>query len=134
VRAEPSSEGAFVRLAYLDEVLPVVKIENDWAQIKDGTFVYAGYLAKKRVTAPSATLPLPPDPFPSDVVDYVVLDNRIVVRAEPSVSGSLVRFASKGEVLHVVRTENRWAQLLDGTYVFADYIAKKTVDLKGLGS
>lgn len=130
VRAEPSSEGAFVRLAYLDEVLPVVKIENDWAQITDGTFVYAGYLAKRRVTAPSATLPLPPNPVPSDVVDYVVLDDRIVVRAEPSVSGSLVRFASKGEALHVVRIENRWAQLLDGTYVFADYIAKKTAKLQ----
>jgi len=37
-----------------------------------------------------------------------------------------MRFAVKDEILHVVKIENGWAQLLDGTYVLADYISLKT--------
>lgn len=130
VRAEPSSEAAWVRLAYKDEVLQVVNIEDGWAQIKDGTFVYTGYLARKPETPPSpVTLPLIPPPSLSDTVDYVVLDDRINVRAGPSANSDLLRFAAKGEVVHVVKIENRWAQLLDGSFIFSDTIIKQTTTL-----
>ena len=55
-------------------------------------------------------------------VDYVVLLARINVRAKPDSNSAWVRFAVKDEALHVVKLENGWAQLLDGTYVFANYI------------
>ena len=125
VRAEPSSEAAWVRLAYKDEVLPVVKIEDDWAQVTDGTFVFAGYLAKKpqSVQAP-ADQPLTTAATFANTVEYQVLEERVNVRAEPSAISTSVRFAGKGEIVHVVKIENRWAQLLDGTYIFTDYIIR----------
>jgi SH3-like domain-containing protein len=55
----------------------------------------------------------------------VVLYARINVRANPDSTSSWVRFALKGEVLKVVNNANGWAQLADGTYVFADYIQKQ---------
>ena len=50
---------------------------------------------------------------------------RINVRAKPVSNSAFVRFAVKGEVLHVVNIANGWAKLADGTYVFADYIQKQ---------
>jgi hypothetical protein len=55
----------------------------------------------------------------------VVLYARINVRAKPDSSSAWVRFAVKDEVLKVVSVANEWAQLADGTYVFADYIQKQ---------
>ncbi len=67
-----------------------------------------------------------PQPQPSAPVDYVVVPARINVRSQPSGDAALVRYAVKGEVLHVVNIANGWAQLSDGTYVLADYISLKT--------
>ncbi len=121
VRASPSGNGVWVRFAVKDEVLHVVKIENGWAQLLDGTYIYAGYIAAIPTTNPT---PAPtPDPQPASD-NYVVLYTRINVRAKPSSDSTWVRFAVKNEVLHVVKIENGWAQLSDGTYVFADYIKK----------
>jgi uncharacterized damage-inducible protein DinB len=122
VRANPSSNAAWVRYAVKDEVLHVVKIENGWAQLLDGTFVFAGY-----IEAIPATIPTSPDPPLPAYVDYVVIHARINVRAKPSSDSSWVRFAVKDEILHVVKIENGWAALLDGTFVFADYISAAPV-------
>jgi hypothetical protein len=119
VRAEPDSNSTWVRYAVKDEVLHVVKIENGWAQLLDGTYVYAGYIGLISTTIPTPT----PTPQPASV-DYVVLYARINVRAKPDSNSTWVRYAVKDEVLHVVKIENGWAQLTDGTYVFADYIQK----------
>jgi hypothetical protein len=119
VRAYPSSNAAWVRFAVKDEVLHVVKIENGWAQLLDGTFVFAGYIKAIPANNPTPT-PVPPPA----TVDYLVIYTRINVRAKPASDSTWVRFAVKDEVLHVVKIENGWAALLDGTYVFADYIKK----------
>ncbi len=123
VRAAPSGNAAWVRFAVKDEVVHVVKIENGWAQLLDGTYIFAGYLAPKTGQHP-APAPTPTPTPPPGSADYVVLYTRINVRAKPSSDSTWVRFAVKDEVLHVVKIENGWAQLADGTYVFADYIRK----------
>jgi len=51
---------------------------------------------------------------------------RINVRAQPSGNAAFVRFAAQGEVLQVVNISNGWAELLDGTYVFAAYISQQS--------
>ncbi len=131
VRATPSSDGSWVRFAVKDETLKVVKIENSWAQLLDGTYIFAGYITPvPAATPPTAPAPTPtptPTPVPTPTpapaaVDYVVLYARINVRGQPSSSSTWIRFAVKDEVLHIVKIENAWAQLTDGTYVSADYI------------
>ena len=127
VRAQPASDAAWVRFAVKDEVLHVVKIENGWAQLLDGTDVFAGYISPVASSgsdpAPTPTPTPGPNPTPGSV-DYVVLYARINVRAKASSDSAWMRFAVKDEVLHVVKIENSWAQLSDGTFVFADYIKK----------
>ena len=121
VRALPDSNSTWIRYAVKDEVLHVVKIENNWAQLSDGTYVYAAYIAKAPTNPPMPT----PIPTPSPAgTDYVVLYARLNVRAKPDSNSTWVRFAVKNEVLHVVKIENDWAQLADGTYVYADYIKR----------
>ena len=121
VRALPDSNSTWIRYAVKDEVLHVVKIENDWAQLSDGTYVYAAYIAKAPTNPPMPT----PIPTPSPAgTDYVVQYARLNVRAKPDSNSTWVRFAVKNEVLHVVKIENDWAQLADGTYVYAGYIKK----------
>ena len=121
VRAQASGDSAFVRFAVKGEVLQVVNIANGWAELSDGTFVFADYIALKTSTTPPPT----PPPTPPGTVNYVVLYARINVRAKPDSSSAWVRFAVKDEVLKVVSVANGWAQLADGTYVFADYIQKQ---------
>ncbi len=85
-------------------------------------------LTQTPVTAPGATTNpalVNPQPQLSAPVDYVVVPARINVRSQPSSDAALVRYAVKGEVLHVVNIANGWAQLSDGTYVLADYISLK---------
>ncbi len=121
VRANPDSGSTWMRYAVKDEVLQVVKIENGWAQLLDGTYVFAGYINPKPANIPTPT----PNPAPQpSTSDYVVLHTRINVRRKPDSNSTWVRFAVKDEVLHVVKIENGWAQLLDDTYVFAGYIRK----------
>jgi uncharacterized protein YgiM (DUF1202 family) len=125
VRAAPSGSAAWVRYAEKDEVLYVVKIENGWAQLYDNTYIFAAYIAPVPSSAPDPTPTPTPAPTPTaGTEDYVVLYTRINVRTQPSSSSTWVRFAVKDEVLHVVKIENSWAQLADGTYVYADYIRK----------
>jgi uncharacterized protein YgiM (DUF1202 family) len=129
VRAAPSGNATWVRYAVKDEVLKVVTIANGWAQLLDGTYVFAGYIVTKpAVPVPPTPTPTPPPtpvPPPGPVtVDYVVIYARINVRAKASSDSGWVRFAVKDEVLHVANVTNGWAQLADGTYVFADYIRK----------
>jgi SH3-like domain-containing protein len=110
-----------VRFAVQGEVLQVVNIANGWAELLDGTYVFTDYIAKKTASNPGGT----PTPTPPVTVQYVVVYARINVRAKPDSTSAFVRFAVKGEVLHVVKIANGWAQLADGTYVFADYIQKQ---------
>jgi hypothetical protein len=137
VRAKPDSNSAWVRFAVKDEVLYVMKIENGWAKLSDDTYVFAGYISPKAGTTPTSTPTPTPTPTPAPVpipsptpvpqpatVDYVVLYARINVRTRPDSNSTWVRFAVKDEVLHVVKIENGWAQLSDGTYVFGGYIKK----------
>jgi hypothetical protein len=122
VRARPDSNSSWVRYAVKDEVLHVVKIQNGWAQLVDDTYVFAGYISPKPTNNPTPT----PSPVPQPVTDdYVVIYTRINVRGKPDSNSTWVRFARKDEVLHVAKIENGWAQLLDGTYVFAGYIKKE---------
>jgi hypothetical protein len=122
VRAYPSSTATWVRFAVKDEILHVVKIEYGWAQLLDGTHVCADYLGAIAVNTPMP----PPSPLPQPGTSaYVVLHTRINVRAKPASDSKWVRFAVKDEVLNVVKIENGWAQLSDGTFVFADYIGAK---------
>jgi hypothetical protein len=121
VRAQPSGASAFVRFAVQGEVLQVVNIANGWAELLDGTYVFADYIAKKTASNPGGT----PTPTPPATVKYVVVYARINVRAKPDSTSAFVRFAVKGEVLQVVNIANGWAQLAEGTYVFADYIQKQ---------
>jgi hypothetical protein len=120
VRANPSSDSAWVRFAVKDEILHVVKVENGWAQLLDGTYIFAGYT---QILPGSVPTPPAPEP-PSGAADYSVLYSRINVRSNPSSDSAWVRFAVKDEVLHVVSIDNGWAKLSDATYVFADYIRK----------
>jgi uncharacterized protein YgiM (DUF1202 family) len=129
VRAKPDSTSTWVRFATKNEVLQVVKVANGWAQLLDGTYVYAGYLEPKASSLPTpapvpAPLPTPAAVPTTATVDYVVLHTRINVRARPESNSTWKRFAVKDELLHVVKIENGWAQLADGTYVFAGYIRK----------
>jgi hypothetical protein len=119
VRARPSGDSTFVRFAVKGEVLQVVNIANGWAELLDGTYVFADYITLKTPTTPA------PTPTPTPTVNYVVIYARINVRAKPDSSSAWVRFAVKDEVLKVVNIANGWAQLADGTYVFADYIQKQ---------
>jgi uncharacterized protein YgiM (DUF1202 family) len=132
VRAYPSSQGTWVRFAVKDEILHVVKIENGWAHLLDNTYICAAYIGAIPVNIP----PPAPNPVPQgDTIDYMVLHERINVRAKPASDSKWVRFAVKNEVLHVIKIENGWAQLMDGTYVWSGYIGKKQVTaLNGLGS
>ena len=85
-------------------------------------------LTQTPVITPGVTanpIQVTPQPQFSAPVDYVVVLARINVRALPSGEAALVRYAVKGEVLHVVNIANGWAQLSDGTYVLADYISLK---------
>ncbi len=126
VRAQPSGNSTFVRYAAQGEVLQVVNIANGWAQLADGTYVFAAYIS---LQSPTTTTPAPtptPTPTPSGTVAYVVMYARINVRAQPDSTSTFIRFAVKGEVLQVVKIANGWAQLSDGTYAFADYIQKKS--------
>ena len=122
VRAQPSGTATWVRYAVQGEVLHVVNIANGWAQISDGTYVFADYISLKT----STTTPPPTPPPATATVDYVVIYAKINVRAQPSGTATWVRYAVQGEVLHVVSIANGWAKLSDGTYVFADYISLKT--------
>jgi uncharacterized protein YgiM (DUF1202 family) len=126
VRGQPSSSSTWIRFAVKDEVLHVVKIENAWAQMTDGTYVSADYIGPASSNpAPSPTPPPTPTPAPTPTaVDYVVQYARINVRAKPDSTSSWVRFAVKDEVLHVVSVDNGWAKLVEGNFVFADYIRK----------
>jgi tetratricopeptide (TPR) repeat protein len=86
-------------------------------------------LTQTPITIPGATANpalANPQPQPSAPVDYVVVAARINVRTQPSGLATFVRYAMKDEVLQVVNITNGWAQLLDGTYVLADYISLKT--------
>ena len=65
-------------------------------------------------------------PQPSSPVEYVVVLPRINVRAQPTEYSAFVRFAVMDEVLQVANITDGWAQLMDGTYVFAGYISPKT--------
>jgi len=51
-----------------------------------------------------------------------VVPERINVREFPSGDSAWVRYAVKGEVLHVVNISDFWAQLSDGTYVLVENI------------
>ena len=129
VRAQASSSSAWIRFAVKNEVLHVIKIENGWAQLTDGTYVSSDYIGPVSTGTPTPTPTPPPTPTPTPAptpasVDYVVLYARINVRAKPDSVSAWVRFAVKDEILHVVKVENGWAQLADGNYVFADYIRK----------
>jgi hypothetical protein len=129
VRVQPSSNAAWVRFAVKNEVLQVAKVENGWAQLSDGNYVFSGYIKAVETgqtdpTPPPTTTPPATTPPPPGTVDYVVLHSRINVRAKPSSNSTWVRFAEKDEVLHIVKIDNGWAQISDGTYVFADYIRK----------
>ena len=123
---QPSSSSTWIRFAVKDEVLHVVKIENAWAQMTDGTYVSADYIGPASSNpAPSPTPPPTPTPAPTPTaVDYVVQYARINVRAKPDSTSSWVRFAVKDELLHVVSVDNGWAKLVEGNFVFADYIRK----------
>jgi hypothetical protein len=123
VRAYPSSTATWLRFAVKGEILHVVKIENGWAQQLDGTYICADYIGAVPVNIPTPT----PNPVPQPAsIDFVVLHERINVRAKPSSESKWVRFAVKNEILHVVKIENGWAQLSDGTYVYAGYIGIKS--------
>ena len=91
----------------------------------DNTYVFAEYLGMKSASIPGMTPP-PQTPIqPQPATDsYMVLYPRINVRAQASADSAWVGFAVKGEVLHVVKVENGWAQLLNGTFVCADFISK----------
>ena len=77
---------------------------------------------------PEPPAPPPPPQPPPGTVDYVVIYARVNVRASPSGDAVWVRYAVKDEVLHVVKIENNWAELFDGTYIFAAYIQKVKED------
>jgi hypothetical protein len=69
--------------------------------------------------------PKPPIPAPQPLgTAYSVIYPRINVRAAPSGSAEWVRYAVLNEIVQVVKIENGWAQLTDGTFIFADYIKK----------
>ena len=68
-----------------------------------------------------------PTPTPSSPVDYVVIYARINVRALPDGNSTWVRYAVMNEVLQVVNISNGWAQLSDGTYVYAAYISPTNI-------
>jgi hypothetical protein len=123
VRAQPSGNAALVRFAVQGEVLQVVNISSGWAELLDGTYVFADYISLQTSTTPVP--PPPPPPTPPAKVPYVVIYARINVRAKADSNSAFVRFAVKGEVLQVVSIANGWAQLADGTFVFADYIQKQ---------
>ncbi|HVM72943.1 MAG TPA: SH3 domain-containing protein [Anaerolineales bacterium] len=127
VRALPDGNSTWVRYAVQGEVLQVVNISNGWAQLADGTYVYAAYINPQTTTTPVTPTPTPtPTPVPPSTVDYIVIYPRINVRAQPDGNSTWVRYAVQNEVLQVVNISNGWAELLDGTYVFAAYIAIKT--------
>ena len=122
VRAQHSGDSTWIRYAVKDEVVQVVNIANGWAELSDGTYVFAAYISLQTPTPPVPPVPIPNPPA---TVNYVVIYARINVRAKPDSTSTWVRFAVMGEVLHVVNIANGWAQLADGTYVFADYIQKQ---------
>ncbi len=125
VRSQPSGNASLVRFAVQGEVLQVVNISNGWAELLDGTYVFAAYISIQTSTTPVTPPPPPPPPPTQTPVSYMVIYARINVRAKPDSNSAFVRFAVKGEVLQVVNIANGWAQLKDGTYVFADYIQKQ---------
>jgi hypothetical protein len=127
VRALPDGNSTWIRYAVQNEILQVVNITNGWAQLTDGSYVFAAYISPQTPTNPGTPPPTPiPTPVPPATVPYVVMYARINVRAQPSGNAALVRFAVQGEVLQVVNISSGWAELLDGTYVFADYISIQT--------
>jgi tetratricopeptide (TPR) repeat protein len=85
------------------------------------------------VTTPAAgvnPIPVKPQPQPSAPVDYVVVLERINVRAQPTGEAAWVRYAVMNEVLHIVNISNGWAQLTDGTFVIANYLTPKTASVQ----
>jgi hypothetical protein len=126
VRAQPSGNATWVRFAVQGEVLHVVNVAYGWAKLADGKYVFADFISLKTPTPTPTPTPIPtPKPTPPST-DYVVVPTRINVRMQPDSNSAWVRFAVQDEVLHVVIIANGWAQLTDGTYVFADYIIIKT--------
>jgi tetratricopeptide (TPR) repeat protein len=66
-----------------------------------------------------------PQPQLSAPVDYVVVVDRINVRAQASGDSAWVRYAVKGEVLRIANIANGWAQLSDGTFVLVHFLSLK---------
>jgi hypothetical protein len=66
----------------------------------------------------------PQEAPPAPINAYKVIYPRINVRSQPSATSAWVRYAVQGEVLNILNISNGWAQLADGTYVFAAYISK----------
>lgn len=64
-------------------------------------------------------------PLPPLYTDYLVIHERINVRAGPSSSSLWIRYAVRGDILHIVKFKDDYAQATDGTWVFAQYIVKK---------
>jgi hypothetical protein len=69
-------------------------------------------------------LPTPPPPTPS-YKNYIVVQGAINVRKGPATTFAVVRTAMKNEVLHIlsIPTTNGYAQMTDGNWVYASYLA-----------
>jgi hypothetical protein len=68
----------------------------------------------------------PPPPPPPAYTDYIVAVNAINVRSAPvSLPTTWVRYAYRGEVLHVLgNLTNGYVQLTDGTWAYQQYLTK----------
>lgn len=90
------------------DVVNVVSISNGWALLDDGYYVSAQYL-----TALAE----------GDGNIMYVTCRTLNVRTGPSTSYSKAGTLSRGTAVEVVSISNNWAQLSDGTYVSALYLA-----------
>jgi uncharacterized protein YgiM (DUF1202 family) len=75
---------------------------------------------------PTPPITPPPPPQPA-YKDYIVLPAAIYVRKGPATTFTIVRYAVKNEVLHVIgNPTNGYVQLTDGNWVWGSYLAAQS--------
>ena len=132
MRTTNSWSGDIVKVIKTGEVVNVVEIEGEWAEIYDDG-IY-GYIPSKYIINEGELLPdsseeetTPEAPVVPETVEYVVTE-AVNMRETNSWSGNKIKTINAGATVKVISIEGEWAEIYDDGiigYVPNKYIIKK---------